>query len=100
MSRNKALVDVSAIKVIAPRVLQQVVDFAIQIHGAAGLSDDLPLTGFQLMARSLRLADGPDEVQIGDVGDRHAVPADRQPRDFQGPFDDLQLQDLVARGVG
>ncbi|MCG8464056.1 MAG: acyl-CoA dehydrogenase family protein [Xanthomonadales bacterium] len=59
---HKALVDVSAIKVIAPRVLQQVVDFAIQIHGAAGLSDELPLTGFHLMARSLRLADGPDEV--------------------------------------
>lgn len=59
---HKALVDISAIKVIAPRVLQQVVDFAIQIHGAAGLSDDLPLTGFHIMARSLRLADGPDEV--------------------------------------
>lgn len=59
---QKALTDVSAIKVVAPRVLQQVVDFAIQIHGAAGLSDELPLTGFHIMARSLRLADGPDEV--------------------------------------
>ncbi|GAB4185858.1 MAG: acyl-CoA dehydrogenase family protein [Wenzhouxiangellaceae bacterium] len=59
---RKALTAISAIKVIAPRVLQQAVDFATQIHGAAGLSDDLPLTGFHAMARSLRLADGPDEV--------------------------------------
>lgn len=58
----KALGAVSAIKVVAPNVLQQVVDLAIQIHGAAGLSSDLPLTAFYAMARSLRLADGPDEV--------------------------------------
>ncbi|AOA58422.1 acyl-CoA dehydrogenase family protein [Acinetobacter larvae] len=57
-----ALTEISAIKVVAPRVLQQVVDMAIQIHGGAGLSRDTALTGFFAQARALRLADGPDEV--------------------------------------
>jgi len=60
-----ALTDVSAIKVVAPNVLQQVVDFAIQIHGGMGVSHDTPLTAFFNQARSLRLADGPDEVHKG-----------------------------------
>ncbi|MCH4247297.1 MAG: acyl-CoA dehydrogenase family protein [Acinetobacter populi] len=57
-----ALTEISAIKVVAPNVLQQVVDMAIQIHGGAGVSRDTPLTAFFNQARSLRLADGPDEV--------------------------------------
>ncbi|MDB4986114.1 MAG: acyl-CoA dehydrogenase [Myxococcaceae bacterium] len=60
-----SLTEISAIKVIAPNVLQQVVDFAIQIHGAAGLSYDFPLTALFASARVLRLADGPDEVHRG-----------------------------------
>ena len=60
-----ALTDVSSIKVVAPTVLQNVVDFAIQMHGGAGVSHDTPLTGFFAQARSLRLADGPDEVHKG-----------------------------------
>lgn len=60
-----ALADVSAIKIAAPAMLQQVVDMAIQLHGGAGLSRDLPLAGFYGQARSLRLADGPDEVHKG-----------------------------------
>ena len=60
-----ALTDVSAIKVVAPSMLQQVVDFAIQIHGGMGVSHDTPLTAFFNQARSLRLADGPDEVHKG-----------------------------------
>ena len=60
-----ALTEVSAIKVIAPNVLQQVVDTAIQIHGGAGLSYDFPLTAMFTAARVLRLADGPDEVHRG-----------------------------------
>lgn len=58
----QALSDVSQIKVVAPMVLQTIVDQAIQIHGGAGLSDDFPLTALYAMARVLRLADGPDEV--------------------------------------
>lgn len=60
-----ALTEVSAIKVVAPNVLQKIVDDAIQIHGGAGVSRDTPLTGMFAMARSLRLADGPDEVHKG-----------------------------------
>ncbi|KHJ73748.1 acyl-CoA dehydrogenase family protein [Rhodococcus sp. Chr-9] len=56
---------VSEIKVVAPRVTQQIVDFAIQIHGGGGLSDDFPLAGAWTSARALRLADGPDEVHQG-----------------------------------
>jgi acyl-CoA dehydrogenase len=61
-----ALVDISAIKVIAPNVLQSVVDAAIQIHGGEGMSD-LELTRLLAMARALRIADGPDEVHRGMV---------------------------------
>jgi len=56
-----ALTDISAIKVVAPNVLQRVVDAAIQIHGGEGVADR-ELTGLMGMARALRLADGPDEV--------------------------------------
>ena len=55
----------TAIKVVAPSVLEKVVDMAMQIHGGAGLSRDTPLTGFFAQARALRLADGPDEVHKG-----------------------------------
>jgi alkylation response protein AidB-like acyl-CoA dehydrogenase len=57
-----SMTEISAIKVVAPKVLQDVTDMAMQIHGGAGLSDDFPLTSFFMQARALRLADGPDEV--------------------------------------
>ncbi|RNL67094.1 acyl-CoA dehydrogenase family protein [Zhongshania marina] len=60
-----ALTEISAIKVVAPNVLQDVVDAAIQIHGGAGVSNDTPLANMFAMARVLRLADGPDEVHRG-----------------------------------
>ncbi|WNZ66076.1 acyl-CoA dehydrogenase family protein [Myxococcus sp. MxC21-1] len=60
-----AMTEISAIKVVAPSVLQKVVDDAIQLHGGAGVSQDTPLAGFFAQARSLRLADGPDEVHKG-----------------------------------
>jgi len=59
---HAALAEISAIKVVAPNVMQQVVDAAIQIHGAAGVSYETPLAMLYGQARSLRLADGPDEV--------------------------------------
>jgi hypothetical protein len=61
-----ALTDISAIKVIAPNVLQQVVDATIQIHGGEGVAD-AELARLMAMARVLRLADGPDEVHRGMV---------------------------------
>ncbi|MBA2774632.1 MAG: acyl-CoA dehydrogenase family protein [Nocardioidaceae bacterium] len=62
-----ALSEVSQIKVAAPRVAQDVVDMAMQLHGGAGLSQDFPLAAAWASARSLRLADGPDEVHRGVV---------------------------------
>lgn len=60
-----AMSEISAIKVVAPNVLQQVVDMAIQLHGGAGVSRDTLLPSFFAQARSLRIADGPDEVHKG-----------------------------------
>jgi len=60
-----AMTEISAIKVVAPNVLQRVVDESIQMHGGAGVSYDVPLTGLFAMARALRLADGPDAVHRG-----------------------------------
>ncbi|MBL8510181.1 MAG: acyl-CoA dehydrogenase family protein [Betaproteobacteria bacterium] len=54
--------EIAMIKVVAPNVAQQVIDWAIQAHGAGGLSDDFPLAYAYTWARILRLADGPDEV--------------------------------------
>jgi acyl-CoA dehydrogenase len=60
-----AVSEVSQIKVAAPSMAQEVIDFAMQMHGGAGLSDDVPLAAAWTQARSLRLADGPDEVHLG-----------------------------------
>jgi acyl-CoA dehydrogenase len=57
-----ARTDISAIKIAVPAAYTRVVDRAIQIWGAAGVSNDLPLWGMYQGARTLRIADGPDEV--------------------------------------
>ena len=57
-----ARTDISAIKVFVPAAYTRVVDRAIQVWGAAGISNDLPLAGMYMGARTLRIADGPDEV--------------------------------------
>ncbi len=57
-----ARTDISAIKVFVPAAYGRVVDRAIQVWGAAGVSNDLPLAGMFMGARTLRIADGPDEV--------------------------------------
>jgi acyl-CoA dehydrogenase len=54
--------EIAMIKVVAPNVACQVIDWAIQAHGAAGICDDFPLAYAYASARTLRLADGPDEV--------------------------------------
>ncbi|MBI5284065.1 MAG: acyl-CoA dehydrogenase family protein [Chloroflexi bacterium] len=54
--------DISAIKVFVPAAYERVVDRAIQVWGAAGVTGDLPLAAMYQGARTLRLADGPDEV--------------------------------------
>jgi len=57
-----ARTEIAAIKIVAPRVALNVIDRAIQVHGGAGVSDDFPLAAMWAGMRTLRLADGPDEV--------------------------------------
>lgn len=61
-SDSDARTDISAIKIFVPAAYERVVDRAIQVWGAAGVSGDLPLAEMYQGARTLRLADGPDEV--------------------------------------
>jgi acyl-CoA dehydrogenase len=55
---------IAAIKIVAPGMAQTVIDRAMQIHGAMGLSADLPLAELFNYARQIRLADGPDQVHM------------------------------------
>jgi acyl-CoA dehydrogenase len=63
MAGNKsAKAEIAMIKVVAPNVACKVLDWAMQVHGGAGMSDDFPLAYFYTLSRTLRFADGPDEV--------------------------------------
>ncbi|HEY1104148.1 MAG TPA: acyl-CoA dehydrogenase family protein, partial [Burkholderiaceae bacterium] len=57
-----AKAEIAMIKVVAPTMACQIIDWAIQAHGAAGVSQDFPLAYAYAHQRTLRLADGPDEV--------------------------------------
>ncbi len=63
-----AMNEVSQIKVAVPRMAQEVIDFAMQIHGGAGMCEDFPLAQAWAGMRALRIADGPDEVHKMVVG--------------------------------
>jgi len=62
VGNKHARMEISAIKVAAPNVALRVVDRAIQVHGGAGVSEDFPLAMMYAHLRTLRLADGPDEI--------------------------------------
>jgi acyl-CoA dehydrogenase len=62
VGNRQARREISAIKVVAPRTMLWVLDKAIQVHGGAGVSDDTPLARMWALGRTLRIADGPDEV--------------------------------------
>lgn len=59
---------VAMIKIVAPTMAQTVIDRAIQAHGGLGVSSDLPLAAFWSYARCIRIADGPDEVHMFQLG--------------------------------
>jgi acyl-CoA dehydrogenase len=62
--------EIAAIKVVAARVASSVIDRAIQLFGAAGVTDDWPLATMWTYARTIRLADGPDEVHLMTIARR------------------------------
>ncbi len=65
---NKAArVEIAMIKAVVPQMALQIIDRAIQTHGGGGVCQDFPLANFWIYARSLRLADGPDEVHLESI---------------------------------
>jgi len=60
--------EIAQIKVLAPNMACKVIDWAIQAHGGGGVSDDFPLAYAYAHARTIRLADGPDEVHRNQIG--------------------------------
>jgi acyl-CoA dehydrogenase len=75
---NKAArAEIAMIKVSAPNMACQVIDWAIQAHGGGGVSDDFPLAYAYAHARTIRLADGPDEVHRNQIGRLELAKYDR-----------------------
>ena len=74
-----ARAEIAAIKVAAPNVALKVIDRAIQVHGGGGVSDDFPLAAMYAHARTLRFADGPDEVHKMTIA-RHELRASTESR--------------------
>jgi acyl-CoA dehydrogenase len=71
---KEARVWISMIKTAVPNVSIRIVDQAIQMFGALGISQDTPLAGMYMAQRTLRLADGPDEVHRMVVGRNELKP--------------------------
>ena len=74
VGNRHARTEISAIKVAAPNVALKVLDRAIQVHGGGGVSDDFPLASTYAHLRTLRLADGPDEVHKLSIARRELAP--------------------------
>ena len=70
VGNRHARVEIAAIKVAAPQVALKVIDRSIQVHGGGGVSNDFPLAYFYAAQRTLRLADGPDEVHKRTIAQR------------------------------
>ena len=59
--------EIAMIKAVVPQTAQKIIDRAIQVYGGGGVSQDFPLANFWIYARTLRLADGPDEVHLESI---------------------------------
>ena len=87
VGNKAAATEIAAIKVAAPNVALKIIDRAIQVYGGAGVTDDFPLAMAYAHIRTLRLADGPDEVHKRSIARRELRP------DRTGP-----VPDTVAGG--
>jgi len=67
VGNKQARREIAMIKAVVPRAVLKIVDRAIQAHGGGGVSQDFPLANFWIVARTLRLADGPDEVHLESI---------------------------------
>ena len=96
---DEARVEISLIKFYAARVLNDVIDRAIQVHGALGLTDRSPLAEMYGMARGARIYDGPDEVHrmVVEPADPEGVRARAAPGASPRP---LQAKDRLLRDAG
>jgi acyl-CoA dehydrogenase len=74
VGNRQARMEIAAIKVAAPNIALKVIDRAIQVHGGGGVSDDYPLAWAYAHLRTLRLADGPDEVHKLSIARRELAP--------------------------
>src|SRR5215203_884057 len=59
--------EIAMIKAVVPPMALKIIDRAIQLHGGAGVCEDFPLANFWIVARMLRIADGPDEVHLESI---------------------------------
>jgi acyl-CoA dehydrogenase len=85
VGNKQARAEIAMIKVLAPTMTQKILDWAIQAHGAGGVCDDFPLAGLYAGNRTLRIADGPDEVH------RNAVAKLELARHTPIPASELEL---------
>jgi acyl-CoA dehydrogenase len=89
VGNRHARLEIAAIKVAGPQVALKIIDRAIQIHGGGGVSDDFPLAAMWAHQRTLRLADGPDEVHKRTI-------AQRELRRWQAPVGESATNGMAA----
>ena len=89
--------EIQAIKIATPKVVQEIVDRAIQAHGAGGLSQDFPLAASYAAIRTLRFADGPDEVHKASLA-RAELARQASNRSDHGPLADRGAERLPGAG--
>jgi acyl-CoA dehydrogenase len=86
---KQAIVEIAEAKVFVPRMLNRILDDAIQVYGGAGVSQDTPLAKMWASARTMRIVDGPDEVHILQLGQKES----RRATDVRTMLDDQMLKE-------